>query len=167
MTSTGRPGLRAWLGNSLGMAAAPVLLCVVAAVQITRVICCDQCPWLGGGFGMFATPDSRHARFVKVYLLTKDCEIPADDPWLLETAVARTAPTADNLERVADELDALTWVHDAQRPCATVASGGQDSPTAGPPIDYRAIRVELWRTTFDAQTHQLHAAKMRETVRDR
>src|SRR5690348_10214263 len=115
MASAWGAPLRDRLRRVAGTGAVPLLLCAVAAVQVTRVACCDQSPWLGGGFGMFATPDSRQARFVKVYLLTADREVPAEAPWLLETAIARTAPTADNLDRVAAELCKRQWVADPER----------------------------------------------------
>src|SRR5947209_14535057 len=126
----------------VAVSAAPALLGAVAAVHVTRVACCDQSPWRGGGFGMFATPDSPDMRFVRVYLLTTDGELPADAPWLWEASVARTAPTADNLERLAARLATLVWTRRPDGSCALCAP-----PGAGV-VDFTAIRVELWRAVF-------------------
>jgi hypothetical protein len=145
----------------VAVSAAPALLGAVAAVHVTRVAWCDQSPWRGGGFGMFATPDSPDMRFVRVYLLTTDGELPADAPRLWEASVAQTAPTADNLERLAAQLATLAWTRRPDGACAMCAL-----PDAGA-VTFTAIRVELWRAVFDANSNRLCAVKHRETTRPR
>jgi hypothetical protein len=116
---------------------------------------------------MFAGTDDPGARFVKVYLLTNNGEMPAVPPLMREAGALRTAPTADNLERVADRLCAETWVRGPQGPSIAWPERGPGQATGENPIDYSAIRVELWRYAFDAKTNQLHAFKYRDTTKTR
>ena len=92
--------------------AAPVLLMVIACLQLYLAHVHDLTPWKGGGFGMFCTVDSRGARFLRIYLMTDEGETPVKIPRHLYSQVreVRSIPTAERLERLATELAQATWV---------------------------------------------------------
>lgn len=161
MTSaTERSGSTFW-----HQAAASIVLCVVAAVQVVRVQWFDQSPWKGGGFGMFASMDAPDARFAQAYLLTADGEVPAVLPRLDETFAARTAPTADNLDELAAHLATCTWMRAPNGAWAIWLGEGNAKPESAVP--YQAVRVESWRSELDPATNSLRARKYRETTRAR
>jgi hypothetical protein len=144
--------------------AAPILLCLVAAVQIARVLLLAQTPWKGGGFGMFASIDRPETRFAKAYLLTDRGEMPALVPALPAGLAMRTTPTPENLGRLADELGGYNWVRVGHQWVIAwpVAADQQDPADVVP---YSALRVELWRSEFDAPTGQVRASRYLETIR--
>jgi hypothetical protein len=91
---------------------APVLLIIIACIQIYRAHVFDQSPWKGGGFGMFSSTDAPGARFLRCYLITDREDVPVYVPHRFRKPVrlARTVPTRENLSRVAQALAASTWV---------------------------------------------------------
>jgi hypothetical protein len=90
----------------------PICLCLVAGGHAWRVHAHGQTAWKGGGFGMFSTVDSEHARFVKAYLLTSQGEIPVAMPDNLRKRMAqlRAAPNLADAERLAHKLLEMKWV---------------------------------------------------------
>ena len=85
---------------------APILLVLVASLQIVLAESADLSPWLGGGFGMFATIDSRDERHLLVIVespgLTRHPQIPEDlRDW--ESRV-RAFPTASRMQAFAEAL---------------------------------------------------------------
>jgi hypothetical protein len=91
----------------------PVLLMVgVALSQIGVAWVGGLSPWKGGGFGMFSTVDSPAARFLRIYLVTDDGEIPVLIPDAYQEA-ARKLCTVANLREAKELLAALAgtnWV---------------------------------------------------------
>lgn len=82
----------------------PVLVVVVAAIQIGRAHTIDQSSWSGAGFGMFATYDSEQHRFVLLEVERPDGRrevIPA--PARRPALEAEVVPTRDALLAVADD----------------------------------------------------------------
>jgi hypothetical protein len=69
----------------------PLLLVVVAVVQIVLAQTGDLTPWKGGGFGMFATLDHGAYRNVDIVVAAPDRSEGLEIPESLETAVARAA----------------------------------------------------------------------------
>ena len=146
----------------VAVSAAPALLGAVAAVHVTRVACCDQSPWRGGGFGMFATPDSPDMRFVRVYLLTTDGELPADAPWpdpfvaeclTLTTGKANRMRQVADLERQGQAERALDLLH-------RVARDYPDAPTL------LALGITLGRRGFFQESEaNLHRSGSRPEIR--
>ena len=94
-------------------AIAPLCLCAVAALHLARVICCDQTPWKGGGFGMFSTVDDPSARTVRVYLITDDGEFPVEPPQHLHKRISelQAAPSRPQMEQLAERLAKSSWRH--------------------------------------------------------
>jgi hypothetical protein len=95
----------------------------VVAVHFALVTCCDLHPWLGGGFGMFSTVDER--RLVAVSVGAQG-EERIELPRALEDAAERAEalPTDARLRAIAEAL------------------------AADPPPVARAVRVEVWETSF-------------------
>jgi hypothetical protein len=91
----------------------PVLLCVVAGVQIYLVELHELSRWKGAGFGMFATVDSPSARFVRLYLVSDAGEVPVLVPGELAvlSQKARVLPAEKYLSELAEALRGGTWVH--------------------------------------------------------
>jgi hypothetical protein len=58
---------------------APLVLIGIACLQLYLAHSHHLTPWKGGGFGMFSTVDSQGARFLRIYLLTAEGEVPMDN----------------------------------------------------------------------------------------
>jgi hypothetical protein len=98
--------------NAIAPWIAPGLLCGIALVQLAFVQFSTLSPWKGGGFGMFSTVDSPGARFLRVYLVTSEGEIPVMIPESLsnkETEL-RTVGTQQLANEFAGTLANGTWV---------------------------------------------------------
>jgi hypothetical protein len=69
-------------------------------------------PWKGGGFGMFSTVDAPSARFVRLYLVNDEEQIPVIPPKALATEIGmlRTLPDQGRLHRLASTIASRTWV---------------------------------------------------------
>jgi len=85
---------------------APALLVLVASLQIVLATLADLSPWLGGGFGMFATIDSRSERHLVLYVdspgLTRQIRVPEDfEDWATRV---RVLPTRSRLRAFAKAL---------------------------------------------------------------
>jgi len=91
----------------------PVLLCVVAAVQLYLVDSRSLSRWKGGGFGMFTTVDSPSARFLRVYLISETGEVPVLIPRKLRklSHKVRVMPSKERLMKLSEKLREGTWVH--------------------------------------------------------
>ena len=104
------------------VAIAPICLCLVALFHVYRVRCCEQTPWKGGGFGMFSTVDQGTARYLRVYLLTDEGEIPVAVPprWQKRAAELCAAPDRAGLKQLAWDLADVHW-HDASQRWESIA----------------------------------------------
>lgn len=93
------------------VAIAPLCLCLVAALHLTRVVWSNQTPWKGGGFGMFSTVDSESARFLRAYLVTPDGDVPLPIPEALakREGEVRAAPNQATLNEIAERLAGQRW----------------------------------------------------------
>jgi hypothetical protein len=93
------------------VAIAPLCLCLVAALHLTRVMWSNQTPWKGGGFGMFSTVDSESARFLRAYLVLPGGEVPLPIPEALakREAEIRAAPNRTALNEMARRLAGQRW----------------------------------------------------------
>ena len=113
----------------------PLLLFVVAVIQIVLARTADLTPWKGGGFGMFATLDHGAYRGVDIVVDAPNRSEALEVPESLETAVARVAAyPADWLMRaLAEGVSAREKRH--QRPVSRVT-------------------LSVWRTDFDRETLQ-------------
>jgi hypothetical protein len=100
------------LRNTFFVYGAPALLCVIAGLQIYFAHTASLSPWKGGGFGMFSTVDSPAARFLRVYLVTDDEEVPVLLPSGLSASAqeARTIPTRGRLRSIAEGVARGEWV---------------------------------------------------------
>jgi hypothetical protein len=116
----------------------PLLLFVVAVMQIALARTADLTPWKGGGFGMFATVDHAAYRAVDIVVDAPDRSEALEVPESLEIAVARAAayPADWLLRALAEGVAAREKRH--QRPVSRVT-------------------LTVWRTDFDRKT--LHASE--------
>lgn len=89
-----------------------VVLAVIACVQLLASQVVHITPWKGGGFGMFSTVDSLAARFLKVYLVTPDGDVPVKVPKHMEEKVRyiRSVPLSSSVQRLAHDLSQEMWV---------------------------------------------------------
>lgn len=114
-----------------------LLLVAVALLQIGMARTETLSPWLGGGFGMFATTDSWARRHLHAWAtrpgLREELEIP-EELVLLERR-ARALPSERNLRALASALEAL--------------EREQGDPDAGP---LEAIAITVFRPRFDRDT---------------
>ncbi|HEX2485297.1 MAG TPA: hypothetical protein VHQ66_08355 [Myxococcota bacterium] len=104
-------------------------LVALACTQIALAFGAGLSPWKGGGFGMFATNDHGGFRHVRVYALEAGGERRLDVPPELQRQELHAAwlPTDAQLRRLAAQLSRTGVARDAG-----------------------ALRVEVWRTEFDA-----------------
>ena len=105
------------------------VLVALACAQIALAFGAQLSPWKGGGFGMFATNDHGGFRHVRVYALRGGREERLEVPAELERDELRAAwlPSDGVLRGLAGALER-----------AGAARGAE------------ALRVEVWRTEFDA-----------------
>src|SRR5262245_53448819 len=98
----------------------PLLLVVVAVVQIVLARTGDLTPWKGGGFGMFATLDHGAYRNVDILVDAPDRSEGMEIPESLETAASRVAayPADWLLRALAEGVAAREKRH--QRPVSRV-----------------------------------------------
>jgi hypothetical protein len=84
------------------------LLVVVALHQLGATVYGDLTPWLGGGFGMFATLDTPGNRVISAHLLEPDFRREIVIPESLSDAAerARAFPTRRRLTELAGRLAA-------------------------------------------------------------
>ena len=115
------------------VALAPFCLCMVAMLHFSRVHWSQQTPWKGGGFGMFSTVDARAARYLKLYLVTENGEVPVRLPASLRKRAnrLRAAPSEEKLRSLAQRLVSYEWYSERQR-WASVATS-IDGQTTQPP----------------------------------
>ena len=112
---------------SIRLIAAPVLLLVIATVQIVLVNVCGLSPWKGGGFGMFA---------VSTYRMTT-IEGETTDGTLVKIAHRPVGyehlgwmSNAADYERLAGELIALDYIDTLDESDAFLANVAADDPGA-------------------------------------
>lgn len=115
--------MQAWLLRS-----PPVLLLLLIAVHLTLVASVRLSPWLGGGFGMFATPDERHLAAYAVDAEGGKTELALPDALHEDALRAHGLPSPARLRALADDL--------------ALATGR--SPDS--------IRLEIWRSAYDPRT---------------
>ncbi len=122
------------------------VLCLVATVQIALAQIGDLSPWLGGGFGMFATIDSRSERHLTAVIETPGLRRPVRIPEELEDLALRTRvfPTEARLRHFGDRLLA----YEEER---LGMPGGR-------------LTLELWRTRRDPETLAPREVRSAEVV---
>lgn len=156
----------------------PALLCVIACAQIYYAMTGSLSPWKGGGFGMFSTVDSPDARFLRVYLINGNEEIPVLVPDSLKTLAreAQTIPNRALLSKLADRMARGTWgpyrmTHPLQSYRDT-RPGGDDTTAdtlsglteaSSPAGDYGLkVPAEVGKTSPDGQVIFTKLLRMRE-----
>jgi hypothetical protein len=103
----------------------------------------DLSPWLGGGFGMFSTMDDGVNRALRVFLVRKGQEEEGALPSALvdlERRV-RVLPSAAHLSALATAI-AAAYADADERP--------------------ETVRIEVWRTRFDANALTPRSQRLRE-----
>ena len=117
------------MSTRLAVAAPPLLLVAVAAVQMVLALTAQLSPWKGGGFGMFASNDGLPFRGLRIFVNAPDRSEELQVPLSLLDAAARTAtfPRDRALEAFARSVAARERRH--ARAVETV-------------------RVEVWRASF-------------------
>jgi hypothetical protein len=113
------------------------LLVAVACAQIVAAKTGTLSPWLGGGFGMFATLDSPARRHLHAVALRPGLRQELELPRSLERVVRRALgfPTPARLRALARELEAI--------------ESETGDPHAAP---LEAISIEVYRVGFDRET---------------
>jgi hypothetical protein len=144
---------------------APLCLCLVAGLHAARVATSSQTPWKGGGFGMFSTVESESARFLRVFAVTPEGDLPIVIParWQKRAWELRAAPTSAAAKELAIKLAELPWQLDTDSPA------GRPRLVAilpdGAPVEATGVwkvRVECWRLAFDRRAHKLHSHQLFE-----
>jgi hypothetical protein len=143
----------------------PAVMVAIATLQLSLSQAQSLTPWKGGGFGMFSTVDSRDARFLRVYAITADGELPVrmPRPMAALASEARSLPTRARFETLARQLAATEWVAgDDQTRTRLRARAKADAGLAS--IGVHAIRVEYWHYEFDAPARRLRAARLEQVT---
>jgi hypothetical protein len=152
--------------QQLRLFAAPLLLILVACIQIYRAHAYHQSPWKGGGFGMFASTDAPSARFLRCYLATPAGDVAVTVPPELKSPArhARTVPTDTNLAAVAQVLADATWIPEgsSSRRLRIRRPGDRDT---GSEVVPSAARVEVWRRRFQCALARMAAERLAVVTR--
>lgn len=118
----------------------PVALILTGGANHFRLASQHQIsPWLGAGFGMFATTDMPSARHVHVIAQLADGS---------EHEVALGEAYQDPLERARGLPSQARLRHAAE----TAFQALNAAPEIGFPAPPRELRIEVWRTTYAAVT---------------
>ncbi len=111
-------------------AVVPLVLIVVALVHMLLVHAGSMSPWVGGGFGMFASVDRREHRVVRAVANVDGAQVPLDleefsensgGKWRLIKRT-RAMPTEGALRALAAELQSEKWTHDGRPWSKRIAS---------------------------------------------
>jgi hypothetical protein len=113
----------------LAIAAPPLLLVAVAALQMSLALTAQLSPWKGGGFGMFASNDGLPFREVRVLISapTRSEELTVPPSLLDAAARAATFPRTRTLEALARAVAERERRHARE---------------------VETVRVEVWRASF-------------------
>ncbi|HEX5066888.1 MAG TPA: hypothetical protein VFY49_12290 [Myxococcota bacterium] len=127
--------VRAWAARASALPA--WLLVLVATAQIVAAKTGPISPWLGGGFGMFATTDSPSRRHLHAVALREGLheELELPEELALSVRKAQSFPSQRRLRALAREIEA--WVRET------------DDPNAAP---LEAIAISVYRVRFDRDT---------------
>lgn len=160
---------------------APVLLCLVSVVHVYQVEVRGRTPWIGGGFGMFASLESVGSRMVQITLETDRGNIavaPPPNAWWDRFMALRVHPNAGTLRRYGEGLAALTWVLESPAfrdqslqnlavpieekspesvrlettPRLRVARPDDEAPI----VEVHAIRLRVWQSRFELDEKRVH-----------
>lgn len=96
-------------------------------------------PWLGAGFGMFATTDLDSARQVYLTALLADGR---------ERELALAEPYQDTLKR-ARALPSEAWLHRLATATFGALEASFEIGFPAPPV---ALRIDIWRLSYQAET---------------
>lgn len=90
---------------------APLVLIVIACLQLAIALTTHLSPWKGGGFGMFSTIASPSSRIIRVYLVANGTKIPVQVPEQYRKLAAeiRTWPNQKRTDELARALSGNTW----------------------------------------------------------
>jgi len=122
----------------------PIFLFVIVALsQIYLAHTSNLCAWKGGGFGMFSTTDGGSNRHLHIFLLndTMHKEVVTPDPLIDLDKRTANLPTERKLRKFGRKI----------------AEAYSDEM-----VNFSRVRVEVWRTEFDAETLQPKASVIRE-----
>lgn len=131
---------------------APALLILVAVFQQYAARVHDESPWMGGGFGMFASIDRHTTRELRAVAGTADGDTVvldvdewadggADREYLVRTV--RTVPFDAAVDRLARQLGAARWTSSG----ALTSRAGADDPSE--PIDVISVEITISRLRYD------------------
>lgn len=127
---------------------------------------------------MFSTTDTPSARYLKLYLITPDVEIPAELPERLQQHAdkAMAEPLESRWDYLAQRLVRMRWVDRSEYRKVVLGQFTSSVPGAEPRVaqtvdsidaqarhtmlDIRAVRVEMWKYDYQAETSQLVARRV-------
>lgn len=157
----------------------PVILAAVALWQFYRVRTYHTTPWKGGGFGMFSTIDVPPARTHRFYLVRGDITIAAtlDTRFNESMRLMRNIPQPEVLRNVGRELTRFRWayptgLYPGENPAFTKQSGThlrilaarEQMPDGFSEFDYDAVKLEVWRYSFDVEKNKAVLLRMSEAL---
>ncbi len=114
----------------------PAVLIVIAALQLWRAHTQDLSPWIGAGFGMFATIDGERSRLLILEDRGTGARLQLPEALVTDARRALQAPSAERLQRLETEL----------------------SDHYGTEVE-----VEVWRAKFNHDTNHLNWERLRSS----
>lgn len=121
----------------------PLLLLLVAGIQIYLAKTANLTPWKGGGFGMFSTNDGNANRYLRIVV---------SGPQRSEELILQ-----GNLEDLAARVQMFPGDHQLSRLAKTIL---QDQHKKNLPAD--TIYIEVFRTEFNKITLLANAKRIRD-----
>ena len=135
---------------------APSVLLIVAAYQRVRVLTVNQCPWKGGGFGMFSDIQKN----VILAMLT----VPTSHGhrqvlWKpgARAEVARRTPTPRHLRQVATMILSGRWLVQGDAAMPYYSEAGL------PPTQVHSVTILFLQEDFDSR-RGVHSIVLRDSV---
>jgi hypothetical protein len=127
----------------------PLLLAAVALQQIWLARTAELSPWLGGGFGMFASTDSAAQRHLHAWVIRPGSRRELEVPEALREELRRALalPTEARLRALAQQL--------AEREAEEAAD--YEGPA-------EAIELQVFRTRYDPETLAPEGELLRSTT---
>ncbi|HET9333331.1 MAG TPA: hypothetical protein VFQ21_07095 [Gemmatimonadota bacterium] len=122
----------------------PILLCLVAVVQVYLVKAQELTPWKGGGFGMFSTNDDGFRR-IQVWVEEPGGEREIDVTRDLRVVRIAAHPTEERLTSVARKIGEVQRARGA---------------------DVRRVRAAVWRRDFAPGSMEPLQVPIREVTVD-
>ncbi len=141
----------------------PILLCIIAFIQIHKVYTKDLTPWKGGGFGMFAMIDRMENRPVHINLWSSGEEYFVNPRDILSNEDyyrIKSLPDNDALDRLASDILGKKWIQKEKADKSEVYSylklyNNSEYGSLQKTIPADSVTIEVFRLKMNIQNNEI------------